>query len=411
MSNIVPCRKVFRFRMEPTAEQEQALARHAGAKRFVYNWTLGRRKEHYKQQGKSISPTALSAELTLLKKQHPWMYDVDSQMLQQAQHDVRRAFVNFFKHRAKYPRFKREKSSQQSFRIPQRVRIEKSKVYVPPVGWMRIRQSQPVELLTKSATFKRSATGQWYVTLVAEFSVPVALPPISEEHAVGIDLGLHSFAVDTSGEETANPRFYRHMACRLKRAARRFSRREKGSRNRAKARLVLCKIHERIGNLRSDFVHQFTHRQVSLWDVICVENLHIAGFAKTKLAKSILDAAFGETLRQLEYKSLWNNKRFVQVDRFFPSTQLCSQCGHRNKGLSLSDRTWSCPQCGEFHLRDHNAAANTKREGLRILAAGCAESLNACGGDVRPAAAGNLRRSRNGRKTETALCAVGIPRL
>ena len=170
-----------------------------------------------------------------------------------------------------------------------------------------------------------------------------------------------------------------------------MSRKVKGSRNRAKARLAVAKVHERIANLRSNFAHQLTHRLVEKYPALCLENLSIVGLTKTKLAKSMLDAAFSETLRQWKYKSLWNNRHALQADRFYPSTRLCSECGSKNDNLSLSDREWTCPACETKHNRDFNAALNLRAEGFKqLVASGYVETLNDCGQDVSLAIASNL---------------------
>jgi putative transposase len=165
----------------------------------------------------------------------------------------------------------------------------------------------------------------------------------------------------------------------------------KGSRSRAKARIAVAKVHDRIGNLRSNFAHQLTPLLVKKYPALCLENLSIAGLAKTKLAKSMLDVAFGETVRQWKYKSLWNNVHALQADRFFPSTRLCSKCGYKNDSLSLRDREWTCPGCKTHHRRDFNAALNLRTEGLKqLVASGYVETLNDCGQDVSLATASSL---------------------
>jgi transposase len=263
--------------MEPTAAQGSGLGRTAGARRWVWNWALRRWKDHYAATGKSISLKQLSAELTALKQQSgtAWLNEVDSQALQQVLKDLYRAFVNFFEKRARYPRFRSRKRDKARFRIPQRVKIEDGKVYIPKVGWVRIRQSRDVDGTIKGATFKREADGHWYVSL------------------------------------------------------------------------------------------------------------------RTKLAKSFSDAAMGEFRRQLEYKCLWNRRTLVVIDRFFPSSKMCNRCSALNDRLTLSDREWDC-DCGAHHKRDFLAACNIRDEGLRILAAGQAERLNAQGASVSPGPAGQL---------------------
>ena len=205
--------------------------------------------------------------------------------------------------------------------------LQEGKVYVPKLGWVKVRQSQAIEGKTKSATCKRTATGRWFVTLVTEFDMVKYLPKITAEQVTGGDLGLNTYLTLSDGTEIAVPKFYRQYAQKLRRAQRQTSRKVKGSRNRAQARLAVAQVHERITNLRNNFAHQLTHRRVEKYPALCLENLSLAGLAKTKLAKSMLDAAFAETLRQWKYKSLWNHRHALQADRFFPSPQRCSACG------------------------------------------------------------------------------------
>ena len=386
-------RKVYKFRMEPTARQQDELLRMSGTARFVWNWALARCQTFYKDNKKGIPQSQLSNELTVLKSEQPWLYDFDSQSLQQVLKNLKQAYTNHFnpKMKAGFPKFKTKKNTKQSFRIPQRVTLKDGAVYVPKLGAVKVRQSQDVDGETKSATFKRTATGKWFVTLVAEFEIAECLPKVTAEQVTGGDLGLNTYLTLSDGSPDVQvPKFYRVYAKKLRRAQKTMCRRVKGSRNRAKARLLVSKVHERIANLRSNFAHQLTHSLVSTYPALCLENLSIKGLAKTKLAKSMLDAAFGETVRQWKYKSLWNNCHAIQADRFFPSTQLCSECGYRNRDLSLSDRQWTCPSCGTVHHRDVNAAKNLRDEGIRQLdALGYMESLNDCGLHISLAKASN----------------------
>jgi putative transposase len=365
-------RKVYRFRVDPTARQEAALARFAGARRFIFNWALARRKETYEQTGKSISWSALSVELTGLKNKpgFEWLKEIDSQLSQQAIADCKRSFDNFFQKRARFPKFKKKHSAQQSFRIPQRVKLENGRVYIPKIGWVKVRQSQAVDLPLKSATFKRDVTGKWHVSLVAEFDLPdLPKPSIETETAIGIDVGFDRFATDSNGGVVENPRFFRKAERKIKRAQRELSRKQKGSANRAKARRALAREYEEVANRRADFAHKFSISVVREKNTIACETLNLKGMSKTKLAKSVSDAAHRETFRQIEYKARWRNRNFVFIGCWFPSSQLCSNCGHRNQELSLSDRFWTCPACGVRHDRDHNAAKNVRDEGIRILVA------------------------------------------
>lgn len=378
-------RKVYRFRMRPTKAQEPILGRMAGARRWVWNWALGRRKAYYAEYGKTIPASQLSSELTALKQQPDtaWLKEADSQALQQTLKDLDRAFRNFFEGRARFPRFKSKKRDAARFRIPQRVKIADGKVCVPKVGQVRIRQSQPVTETTKSATFRRATDGKWYVSLTAEFEMPdVASAEPDPVNVVGIDLGLKDFAVLSDGERVPAPKFFRKGQRKLRKAQRVLSRRKPGSNRRAEAKTRVARIHQRIANQRGDFLHKLTTDLVVNHDGLCIEDLSLKGLARTKLAKSFADASMGEFRRQVEYKSVWNRKYLAVIDRFYPSSRLCRDCGAINETLTLSDRQWVC-DCGLAHDRDLSAAINIRDEGLRLLAEGHSERQNARGRGVR----------------------------
>lgn len=357
--------------------------RMAGARRFVYNWALQRRSSYYADHGKGIAAKELSSELTALKDAPDtlWLRAVDSQMLQQALRDVDRAFEAFFEERSRFPRFRSKKAGHFSFRIPQRVRVESGQVYIPKVGWIRIRQSREVDGKTRSATFKRDACGHWYVSLTTEFEMPDVEPP-APVHPVGVDLGLKDLFVLCDGERVPAPKCVRRADRRLRKAQRALCRKKPGSRRREKAKYRVSRIHRKVSNQRADFLHKLSTDLTRRYDLICVEDLNTKALARTKLSRSVLDAAFGEFIRQVEYKATWNLKRSVRVGRFFPSTKLCSECGAVNPKLTLSDRTWVC-DCGVHHHRDANAARNIVAEGLRLVAAGQTDTLNARGEPVR----------------------------
>lgn len=378
-------RRAYRFKLEPNREQTSKLYQFAGCRRFVTNWGLARRIEHYKQTGKSLSYPSQAAELTQLKKSedYPWLKETDAQSLQEALRDVERSFQNFFAKRARFPKFQSKKAGKFSFRIPQRVKVENGKVYCPKIGWIKIRQSQEIVGETKSAVFKRDSCGNWFVTLVSEFEMPdTALPPC--EKPVGVDFGLKDFATLSNGDTVTSPRFFQQLARRLGKAQRKLSRAKRGSNRRAKARLKVAKVYRKIANSRADFVHKVSSNLVANFDHIGIEDLNVKALAKTKLrghAKSWHDAACGEFVRQLEYKAVWNRVRLVKVNRFFPSSKMCGACGVLNDTLKLSDRFWTCC-CGVNHHRDLNAANNILSESL-CVAVGQTDTKNAHGGCVR----------------------------
>lgn len=358
----------------------------AGARRYVWNWALEQRQTHFRDTRNSLTLAELSRRLTALKRQPEtvWLQDVDSQAMQQVLIDLRQAYRNFFKKRTRFPRFKSRKLDQSRFRIPQRVKIADGRVYVPKIGLVGIRQSQAVDGATKSATFKRDTVGNWDMTLVTEFAMPdTPLVTTKPDNVIGIDLGLHEFAVLSSGERVPIPQFFRKAEGKLRKAQRVLCRRAKGSARRLRAKRRVSLVHRKIANQRHDFLHKLTSALVEKYEGICIEDLSVKGLARTKLAKSIMDAAFGEFRRQLTYKAIWNRRHLAVIDRWYPSSKTCHACGSINEALTLTDRSWMCV-CGIRHDRDFNAALNIRSEGLKILAAGHAESLNAHGAGVRP---------------------------
>ena len=379
-------RKAFRFRMKPDAAQRKSLARMAGARRYVWNWALEQRQSYYRETGKGLPAADLSARLTALKQQPEtaWLQGVNAQALQQALADLQRAYQNFFEKRARFPRFKSRKRDTPRFRIPQGVKVADGKVYVPKVGPVEIRQSQPIDGETKSATFKRDVTGNWDVTLVSEFSMPdTALPAADPCRVAGIDLGLKTFAVLSNGERIPAPRFFRKAERKLRRVQRALSRRAKGSARRLRAKRRVAVVHRKAANQRKDFLHKLTTCLVAEYEGICIEDLSVKGLVRTKLAKSMMDASFGEFRRQLEYKTIWNRRHLAVIDRWYPSSKTCHECGAVNAALTLANRRWTCA-CGAVHDRDFNAALNIRAEGLKLLAVGYPDRLNAHGAGVSP---------------------------
>ncbi|MGI9019104.1 MAG: RNA-guided endonuclease InsQ/TnpB family protein [Solirubrobacterales bacterium] len=376
-------RRAYQFELRPTAGQLVALERMANARRFAYNWGLARWRAFHEETGGTIKLRALMRELTRLKRRPhgAWLREVDSQLLQQALFDLRQAYRNFFERRAGYPRFKSRKDDPQRFRIPQRVQVRGSRVYVPKVGWVRARISRDLPDEFKSATFKRDATGKWFVALVEQFECPPPPRLPTRPRVVGVDLGIHEFAVLSTGERIAHPRFERGASRRMRQAHRAVTRKRPGSRNRERARVRLSRLYRRTANQRQDFLHKLSTRLVATHDVVAIEDLCVTGLARTKLARAVGDSGFREFRRQLEYKAEWNGKRIHTVDRFFPSSKLCGECGVVNHDLSRTDRTWIC-SCGAVLDRDLNAANNLRESAL--VAAGRTDTENACGARVRP---------------------------
>jgi putative transposase len=384
----------YRYRLYPTADQENMLGRFAGARRFVWNWALNRKREHFQQTGKTLSYNDLAAELTRLKQQPDtaWLREMQAQSLQQALRDLDSAYQHFFRRvrqgdkKKGFPKFKSRKTDTPRFRMPEDVRLEGSFVWVPKIGLIKLVLHRPLGGVTKGATFKREACGHWYICLVTEQQIaPKADCPVVSH--IGIDVGLKSLAVLSSGETVENPRWYRTQSRKLRRAQKALSRKVKGSCNRTKARIRVARLHQKTRNQRNDFLHKLSTDLIRHHDLVSIEDLSIRGLAKTKLAKSVLDAGWGLFRSMLAYKADRNDTHLIAIGRFFPSSKTCGVCGWVNANLTLADRDWTC-RCGVQHDRDLNAARNIDREGLRLfehlVAAGHAETQNACGDPVSP---------------------------
>jgi putative transposase len=384
----------YRYRLNPTVAQETLLNQFAGARRFVWNWALHRKKSHYQQTGETLSYHHLAGELTRLKQQPEtaWLREMDSQSLQQALRDLDSAYQHFFRRvkrgekKKGFPKYQTRKKDTLRFRIPQRVSLTEDVLSVPKLGLLRAVVHRPLIGVTKGATFKREPDGHWYVCLVVEQqAAPRSARPVQRH--VGVDVGLKSLIVCSTGETVANPRWYRTQTRKLRRAQKALSRKVRGSRNRGRARLVVARLHQKIKNQRADCLHKLSSELLRHHDLVSIEDLSIRGLAKTKLAKGVLDAGWGMFRDMLEYKAERNDTHVVAIGRFFASSKTCGACGLVNDDLTLADRVWTCA-CGVHHDRDLNAARNIDQEGLRLfemrVAAGYAETQNTCGDPVNP---------------------------
>ncbi len=350
------------------------MATQFGHSRFVYNRGLDARKQHYAETGKGLSYNGTANMLPDWKKDLPWLKEADSQVLQQKLKDLDRAYGNFFKGRARYPKFKR-KSEKQTIRYPQRFKFDGNRIYLPKVGWVKLKRHRAMEGKPKSVTVSKAKSGQYFVSVLCE--VDKDLPAPNGLVPVGVDLGLSSFAILSTGEKIASPKFFRKTERQLARAQRRMSRKKKGSANRRKARVKVALLHERTANQRADFCHKLSHRLVMGHGLIALEDLNVKGMIRNHcLAKSISDASWGAFVRMCEYKAPWYGSEVRKVGTFFPSSKWCSHCGWVNADLKLSDRTWKCV-CGVSHDRDVNAAINVLIE----CTVGTTES-QACGDGV-----------------------------
>lgn len=371
-------RRAFRYRIYPNTEQQHLLAVQFGHARFVYNWGLRTRKEHYTEHGKGLSYYDTTELLKDLKRdpEHAWLKDADSQVLQQKLKDLDRAYKNFFEKRAKYPRFKSKRDTQ-SIRYPQRFQFSDSRIYLPKVGWVKAVFHRIMEGTPKNVTVSKTKSGEYYVSVQCEMEAE--LPASNDLPAVGVDLGLKHFAILSTGEKIEHPQHLRKSERKLKRLQRQLSRKRKGSQNRDKARIRLARQHETVARQRQDFLQKLSTRLVTEHGLVKLEDLNVKGMVRNhSLAKSISDSGWGAFGRLCEEKAPWHGSAVARIGRFYPSSKTCHVCGVVNEELKLEDRFWTCEGCGTEHDRDLNAANVI----LNAPTAGAAGS-NACGDRVR----------------------------
>jgi putative transposase len=366
--------QAYKFRLYPNTEQRQALDRQFGCARFVYNYFLRQRMDHYtvhqgeKKQGLNYQDTARM--LTALKYQPEYvrLQEVNSQSLQVALRDLDTAYVNFFAGRAKFPKFKCRRDKQ-SFGVPQHFTLdaEQGRLIIPKLAPLKIVLHRPVVGTLQNVRISRSPSGRYFASILCEVELQDT-PSRRTGQEIGVDLGLKSFLVTSKGEKIDPPQPLRRAEEKLCRLQRQLSRKQKGSRNREKARAKVARLHEKVADQRADFLHKQSRRLIDESQAIYVESLNVKGMLTNHhLARSISDAGWGEFLRQLQYKAARTGCRLEAIGAFFPSSQRCHRCGCRKADLRLAEREWDCPECHAHHDRDVNAALN-------ILSEGCIQS-------------------------------------
>lgn len=366
--------KAFKYRIYPNKNQEILINKTLGCTRFVFNHFLDLRIKSYEQEGKILSYKDNAKSLTSLKQELNWLKEVDSISLQQTLKDLDLAYKNFFR-RVKqgenpgFPKFKSKKNNKKSFRtqnVNSNIEVLNDYIKLPKLGLVKYKNSRSFNGKINSATITKTSTNKYFISILVE-TESFQLPKLNT--SIGIDLGVKAFAVMSNGEIIDNPKFLRNLEHKSKFQQRSLSRKKLGSKNWYKQKLVVAKLHEKITNMRLDFLHKLSTRLINENQIICLEDLQVSAMLKSKeQSKNISEVSWATFRNFLEYKASWYGRTISVIDKSFPSSQLCSACGYKNKEIkNLGLRNWTCPSCNSNHERDYNASINILKEGLRII--------------------------------------------
>lgn len=373
--------KAYKFRIYPNKKQSELIMKTIGSSRFIFNHFLDMWSTQYKETGKGMSYNSCSALLPAMKKQEEtiWLKEVDSIALQSSLKNLADSFSRFFKGQNKYPNFKSKNNPVQSYKtnnVNNSIQLIDNNIKLPKLGLVKVSKSHQPTGRIINATIRRTVSGKFFVSLLCEEEI---YELDKTNSSIGIDLGVSDFAIFSDGSKIDNNRFTRNAEKKLKREQRKLSRRallakKEGRRlfeakNYQKQKLKVARLYEKVANQREDFLNKLSTEIVKNHDLICIEDLNVKGLLRNKkLSKSISDVSWSAFVSKLEYKAKWYGRQIIKIDRWFPSSQICSTCNHSDGKKPLSIREWTCSSCKTTHDRDINAALNILKEGTRLEA-------------------------------------------